>query len=856
VGERTAASSASRAVLGTLPCLLLLAGTAAGGQAERIQQRSVARAADVREAPAIAIDGRLDEPAWVMAEPIADFVQRQPDEGGAPSFRTEARVAFDGDAIYVGMRAWDAEPERIASFLTRRDIDSPSDWLGVLIDSYNDDRTAYQFSVNPAGVKWDRYWFDDGNNDTSWDAVWDVAVTRMADGWCAEFRIPFSQLRFNDGADRTLGFAVLRDVARTDEIATWPLIARSANGYVSQFGALEGVAIGGGAGRLELVPYTVAQLETTPADADNPLHDPHNPGGAVGLDLRYAVTPALNLTATLNPDFGQVEADPATVNLSAFETFFREQRPFFVEGSGTYQFDLGNGNQLFYSRRIGRAPQGSPDVEDDGFSVEPRNTTILGAAKLTGRVGAFSVGALSAATQEEQSRVAEGLTRRTEVVEPRTFYTVARARREFANQSSLGFMLTSANRQLTESVDFLPSRALVGGLDYDWRPSDDWSVSGYLLGSTVAGSADAITRLQRSNVHSFQRPDASHVALDEGATSLQGHGGRLMLNKIGGARTRGNIGVQYLSPGFDNNDLGFQRRADLISQFAWLQIFSNTPGRYVRSVSLNFNQWHSRNFDGDTLDLGGNVNAHWSFQNLWSTGGGVNFNKAAFDDRLTRGGPGGYRHGNVNAWHYLNTSTRLPVSLHWDIGVNRSGDDTFDYNVAPSIQFRPTSSLSGALGVRYDRNRSDAQWVERVKVDDEDHYVFGHLDQATTALTARVNYTITPNLSIQVYGEPFVSSGVYADYKELVAPLSRDHGQRYAPFVYDDTADFNVLSFRTTNVLRWEFSPGSSLFVVWQQGREDRIDGDDFRSGRDYGDLFRTPPSNTLLIKIAHWLNF
>ena len=461
-------------------------------------------AAGARTATALRLDGNLDDAFWTRVEPLASFVQRSPAEGEPPSMRTEARVAFDDVAIYVRVLAHDPEQQRITGYLTRRDADSNSDWLHVVIDSYHDRRTAYSFGVNPAGVKKDTYFYNDDNSDDSWDAVWDVVVAREPDGWRADFRIPYSQLRFSRGGDGRLGFAIVRDIARLNETATWPLLARSATGFVSQFGELAGVAATGGANRLELVPYSVAQVATQPHQDGNPLHDPVDPGASVGVDLKYAVTPALSLAATVNPDFGQVEADPAVVNLSAFETFFAERRPFFIEGSGTYQFDCHDACSLFYSRRIGRQPRGAPRLADYEYALQPAQSTILGAAKLTGRVASFSVGTLAAATQEETARIAMLSGRRTEVVEPATFYSVTRARREFADQSSLGFMLTTTNRRMVDSVSFLPDAATTGGLDYDWRVRQRWSVNGFWAGSTVQGTPRAITQLQRSNRRGLQ----------------------------------------------------------------------------------------------------------------------------------------------------------------------------------------------------------------------------------------------------------------------------------------------------------------------------------------------------------------
>ena len=811
-------------------------------------------ATSVAGVAAIVVDGELNDEGWQQAVPVTTFVQRDPLEGAAPSFKTEARVIYDSSAIYIGVRAFDTEPARIAGFLTRRDAGSASDWIQIYIDSYYDRRTAYQFGVNPLGVKQDAYWFNDNNNDDSWDAVWEVIVRRSGEGWQAEFRIPFSQLRFSGKGDGQLGFAISRQVARLNETSTWPLISKSASGWVSSFGTLTGVDIGSASKRLELVPYTVAQVVTEPSQPGNPLQNSPDPGASIGVDLKYAVTPALTLNATVNPDFGQVEADPAVVNLSAFETFFQEKRPFFIEGSGNYQFECRDCN-MFYSRRIGRTPRGYPTLEAGGYASVPRNSTILGAAKLTGRVRDFSVGVLTAATQEEQARAAFGDVRWSEVVEPRTFYSVSRARREFSDQSSLGFILTTTSRSLVESVSFLPESAVTGGIDYDWRIGKRWGLNGYWSGSNVSGSAEAISLLQQSNVHSFQRPDAEHVELNPLATSLRGHSGNINFAKIAGEQTRMNVNLGYLSPGFDVNDLGFQRRADQIPQNSWFQFRWNTPGKYKRNGNINFNQWSSYNFDGDRLSFGGNVNSHWTFQNLLNTGGGVNFNAENFDDRLTRGGPGGYGRANVNGWHYFNTDDRRLVSVYSNFNFYYDGR-SHNFNVSPGISLRPTAAFSAEFGVSYESRLDDAQWVSAVTaVDGTTHYVFGRLDQKTSSITARVNYTITPNLSVQVYAQPFVSSGLYEQFKELVDGRAADYDDRYAPFPYDGSPDFKVLSFRTTNVMRWEYKPGSTLFVVWQQGREGLGTPNGFHYGQDFGDVFATPSSNTFLVKLAYWLN-
>ena len=851
-----------RPFVGACAAVLLASSPAIAEDGPVLDRTVVATAIPDDDATAIRLDGELNDAAWQSAPPVTAFVQRDPSEGSAPTYRTEARVVYSTTGMYIAVRAYDPQPDKIVGFLTRRDESSSSDWIRVIVDSYYDHRTAYEFAVNPVGVKQDAYWFNDSSSDRSWDAVWDVVVSRDADGWRAEFHIPFSQLRFRGAHDGRVGFAVVREVARLNETCTWPLLAKSASGYVSSFGELTGLMAGRNAKRLELVPYSVAQLATVPREEGNPLQNTRDPGASVGVDMKYALTPALTLTATVNPDFGQVEADPAVVNLSAFETFFTERRPFFVEGSGTYAFNMdcndGQCTGLFYSRRIGRQPRGdaSEDLPDDGFSVQPLQSTILGAGKLTGRIGKFSVGALTAATQEERAQIAIGPTRSALIVEPTTLYSVGRGRREFADQSSIGFMLTSTNRHIVDDVSFLPSDAFTGGVDYDWRIARRFNVSGYLAGSTVRGSTEAITELQESNVHSFQRPDADHLEVDDAATSLNGMAGSVSVSKIAGERVRFTSNYGFKSPGFDMNDVGFQRRADEITQSNWLQWRFERPGRHVRSFRINFNQWSGHNFDGERLWLGGNVNAHWVFQNFWSTGTGLNLNGHGFDDRATRGGPGAFTNAPIGNWFYLNTNDRKAVSFNWASFWNNDFNGSRYVELIPSITFRPSSAVSMQFGPRWSSNKDDAQWIENLDEDGPSpHYVFGRLSQKTVAITMRVNYTITPTLSLQLYGEPFVSAGHYENYKELVDGRAPTHQQRFAPFAYGDNADFNFLSFRTTNVLRWEFKPGSTLFVVWQQGRESDGERGDFRFRRDFGEVFATPSSNTLLVKLAYWFN-
>jgi hypothetical protein len=833
---------------------LLLSGVSVLAQSGPAVHRVTA--VRLQEAAAARVDGQLNDAVWQTVPPATGFVQRDPREGAPATFQTEARVAYDNSALYIAVQAFDPEPKRIVGIRTRRDEDSPSDWIRVVIDSFHDRRSAYEFAVNPAGVKQDSYWSNDNNNDSGWDAVWDVAMSRNERGWRAEFRIPFSQLRFHPSEGATFGFAVIRQVGRLNEMSTWPLLAKSVSGFVSQFGELTGLRLNRSPKRLEVVPYIVGDVKTQPAESGNPLSKATDPTGSVGVDLKYAVKPGLTLTGTVNPDFGQVEADPAVVNLSAFETFFSERRPFFVEGSGIFQYNIdcndGSCSGLFYSRRIGRSPRGEANVPAGSYSSSPAQTTILGAAKLTGRAGPFSIGALSAVTSQENAVISNGSLTTRQDVEPLTGYSVLRARREFKNQSGLGFMVTSTNRNLDEATRFLPGQAYTGGVDWDWRLGRKYAIQGFWAGSSVRGGASAIDAIQRNNVHSFQRPDATGLNYDPSRTSLNGYGGSASFSKIGGQRVRFNSNVGVKSPGFEINDVGFLRRADQRSMSNWMQVRYETPSKYLRSFRYNLNQWAGWNFDGDQLNSGINVNAHAMFTNNWSTGMGANLNRRTFDDRATRGGPGVYRNGQRSVWAYLNTDERPAMSAGVQAFLGSDGKGSVYSDLNPFLSYRPSSFLKVSGGLSFSRNYDESQWIESA----DGRYVFGRIHQKTISLTSRLNYTITPTLSIQTYAEPFVSAGAYSNFKALKNGRSASYEERYSPIAYSRNPDFNYRSFRTTNVLRWEYKPGSTLFAVWQQGREGTIDRGTFNFSRDFGGVFSSPARNVFLIKWAYWLNY
>jgi len=826
------------------------------GPVPTIEAVAIATAAD-----AVKVDGDLSDAVWRRAIAVTEFKQRDPNEGAAPTHPTDVRVAFDATSLYIAVRSTEPESKRLVGMLTRRDEASPSDWVRVVLDSYRDRRTGYEFAVNAAGVKQDRYWFGDTSNDPGWDAVWDVAVTRGQDQWTAEFKIPFSQLRFNPSGGGTFGFAVLRTIAHENETSTWPLLARSASGFVSSFGDLTGLTFPESPKKLEILPYALGEMSASPLTAGNPLRRSPDGKASFGVDLKYRVAPGLTLTGTANPDFGQVEADPAVVNLGAFETFFAERRPFFVEGSGNFSFNVdcndGQCTGLFYSRRIGRTPQRLAGVPVGGYATQPTNSTIAGAAKLTGRIGRFSLGVLEAVTTREDAQIASGtdleVTRTP--VEPLTSYTVGRASREFANSSRLSFVVTNTSRAMSPELLFVPENAITGGVDADWRLKGKYSLTGFWAASRVAGDVTAIDRLQRNNVHSFQRPDSDTLTYDPTRTSLGGQAGSLSFNKISGQTTRFQSVAAFKTPGFEINDLGFMQRADEITQSNWFQVRRDRPGDHFRSASVNFNQWAGWNFDHDLRFYGGNINAHWVTLNNWSFGGGLSVNGPGLADRLTRGGPVGYTNTSFSPWVYVNSDSRKNVIVSLNLSGFGDQHNSNSWNFSPSVTWRPMRALSVGAGFGFNRNLNQQQWVTNLTDATGPHYVFGRIDQTTVSVSARVNYTVTPTLTIQVYMQPFVSAGDYTGFKELVDGRNTQYEARYAPFAYGGNPSFNVRSFRATNVLRWEYRPGSALFVVWQQGREGFLPQGDFGFNRDFAGAIGAPATNLFLIKISRWLN-
>lgn len=887
------------------------------------------------------IDGRLDEVVWTGAPPLTQLTQREPVEGSAPSESTEVRFVYSDEALYVGFRGFDRQPERIVGRLVRRDQRIISDYFNLFIDSYYDRRSAFEFSFNPSGARRDVFIYDDGGGrDESWDPVYHWATRTDSLGWIVELRIPFSQLRYPPRDSLVFGLRVRRSIVRNREENSWPFFPRDQVGEVSHFGRLVGLAGLPRPRRLELLPYTAGSASFEPVESGNPFATGRRQTLRGGTDLKFGVTSGLTLDLTANPDFGQVEADPAVVNLTAFESFFPEKRPFFVEGSNLFRFGLGapgvarggemgggggggpggggdfggGGEGLVYTRRIGRSPQIRPDAEDGGYVDRLQQTAILGAGKVTGQLpGGWALGLMQAMTAREEAPTVDSAGLRGGApVEPLTSYSVLRLQRNArGGRLAFGAIATSVVRDLegpsqramvqpcldgalvarpciagftvdsgTPAFQELRARAFTGGTDLRWRFGHDrFDVVAGVTGSRVEGSPEAITATQRNSAHYFQRPDRPYGLLDSSRTALQGFAGYVRAAKALGFWTW-EFRYQTRSPGFEANDMGFMRRADEHAfrgetNLRWLQ-----PGRVFRRFELETSGQvsYSYGWERGESQVSGRLNTE--FANYW----GLNLNAergfASLATNLLRGGaafaePGSWRLGG-------NLRSDFRRAVWGNLGGSYQVEDVTRAtrtSLQGGLRFRPPGPVALSLEGRASRDTDDRQFVARKEIADSMYSVFGRVDRREASLTLRVDLALTPRLSLELYAQPFVSAGRYTALRLAADPKAAPYAARFEALETDrltrpggdsdvtldldrdgasDLAfsepDFRVVSLRTNSVLRWEFLPGSTLFVVWQQRREDRTPVGTVDFGRGFLDTFTAEGTNVFAVKVAYWV--
>ncbi|MDX1462422.1 MAG: DUF5916 domain-containing protein [Marinirhabdus sp.] len=826
------------------------------------------------------IDGIIDESSWGLVEWTTDYVEFEPDNGTAPTEQTKMKILYDDKNLYVAFKCYQKDPATIERRMGRRD-DFPGDWVEINIDSYGDDRTGFSFTASASGVKGDEFISNNGNFDPSWNPIWYLRTAIDSDGWTAEMRIPLSQLRFSNAEEQVWGIQSTRRYFKNEERSTWQPLPANPPGWVSEFGELRGIKGIKPQKQLEIQPYTVAQLDTYEEEEGNPFRDGNDPKITGGLDAKIGVTNDLTLDVTINPDFGQVDADPGAVALDGFEIFFQERRPFFVENKSVFDFQIGGGSDnLFFSRRIGRSPQGSAIGPTTAYIDQPNNTTILGAAKFSGKTkDGLTVGVLESVTAKEFADVIDEDGSEKEVlVEPLTNYLVGRVQQDFNNNNSyVGGIITSTVRNMDENVSFLHAQAYSGGFDFkhNWKERT-YYIEGSAVTSNVRGSAEAIAGTQTSLTHLFQRVDADHVEVDPTRTQLTGTGGRFEFGKGGGGNWRYAIGGNFKSPELELNDIGFLRQADDIRQYAVVRRLFNKPTSWYRRANARVELSTAFDFEGNYNRIQYEIGGYINWKNNWWSDFGAAHKPRIFTNTFLRGGPRWSYNEENYVFLFSGTDQRKKLSVQAGTVQSQAKQDNFafrEYDVG--IRYQPLNSLNLFLNVNFSESPSKTQYVTEQDFNGAPRYILGAIDQETLSTTLRVNYNINPNLTIQYYGQPYIFKAKFSDFNYVNNAVAEDLNDRVSlydgnqisfeegVYVVDENTDgtpdysfgdpdFAFVQFRSNLVVRWEYIPGSEIFLVWSQGVTGIGDPQNSFSTIADNQLLSERPQNTFLIKATY----
>nr|WP_288934962.1 DUF5916 domain-containing protein [uncultured Allomuricauda sp.] len=801
------------------------------------------------------INGILEDEAWNLVEWGRDYIEWQPDENTPPSHQTKFKILYDSKNLYIGVRCYDDEPDKIVKRLSRRD-GFDGDWVEFNIDSYFDKRTAFSFTITAAGVKGDEFISNNGNNwDSSWNPIWYAKAHVDDEGWTAELRIPLSQLKFGSAEEQVWGFQSTRRFFRNEERSVWQRKPVDQPGWVSEFGELHGLKNIEPQKQLEIQPYTVAKTETYEAEEGNPFRDGSESNITAGLDAKIGITNDLTLDLTVNPDFGQVDADPSAIALDGFQIFFQERRPFFVENKNIFDFrvsqsEAGNtfgSDNIFYSRRIGRSPQGYPDTADDEFVDQPDNTPIIGAAKFSGKTkDGWAIGVLESVTAQRTATILNGNgNARKEMVEPLTNYFVGRLQKDFNQRNSyIGGIFTATNReQIPEQLNFLHDAAYTGGFDFKHQWANrDWYLGGNITMSHVRGSEEAITNTQESITHLFNRVGADHVAVDTTRTSMTGTGGNVQIGKVGNGHWKFESGATWRSPELELNDIGFQRQADDVRHYTWIGYQTLKPDSTFRRVGINYNHWTAWDFQGNHNYLQFNTNSWQNWKNNWRTNIGFNYAPIEYSNFALRGGPRLRQSPWVSFWNGINTDYRKKLRFSFFHNGRKALDNSIKtYYMEGGFVYQPLNALRISVFPSLRINQDKLQFIDNFDdVNGSPRYLNGEINQRTLSMSFRLNYTINPNLTIQYWGQPFISRGRYSNFKHIIDPIAKTFDNRFVQynnqqtslvdgtyaidedldgvtdFSFDDP-DFSFVQFRSNLVIRWEYIPGSEIFLVWSQ---------------------------------------
>ncbi|WP_281989371.1 DUF5916 domain-containing protein [Aquimarina aggregata] len=872
--------------------------------ATKAVEKKIYRTKPLNGTPPPTIDGIINETNWDLVSWGKGFVENEPDENTPPSQETRFKILYDQKYLYVAYRCFDTEPDKIEKRLSRRD-GFAGDWVEMNLDSYHDKRTGFSFTITAAGVKGDEFISRNGNNwDSSWNPIWYAATNIDDKGWTAEVKIPLSQLKFGKSKEQIWGLQVNRRLFRKEERSVWQRVPQDAPGWVSEFGELHGLIDIEPQKQLEIQPFGVVQYDTFPKEEGNPFRDGDDFKLNGGLDAKIGITNDLTMDLTVNPDFGQVEADPAAIALDGFQIFFREQRPFFVENKNIFDYRFANGqDNVFYSRRIGRSPQGSISELNNESVDRPVNTTILGAAKFSGKTkDGWSIGILESVTSREIAKIEdENGNEREAIVEPQTNYFVGRVQKDFNDRNSfIGGIFTATNRNLGDAFDIdednpdtdetievagtrennlnlLRKSAYSGGIDFrhNWKDRK-YYVEGNIVTSRVEGSKEAIENTQEELTHLFNRVDADHVEVDPNRTSLTGTGGKLVGGKSGGGNWRYNVGMFWRSPELELNDIGFLRQADEIRQFANVRYLFLKPTKLYRRANLGFDQFSTYDFEGNYNRIQYSVRGEINYINNWWTEGEYIHKPRIFTNTILRGGPR-FRFSEENiAVLFFGSDRRKKFSFVMGHVNSWTWDNNFSFKrYVLRLNYQPFDAFSLSLNPEFSINPNKTQYVTETDFNGTPRYITADIEQQTLSASIRLNYNINPNLTIQYYGQPFISRGRYKDFNFVNNPIAKDLSERVTLFdnnqisFADDTysidedrngtvdytvdnPDFAFVQFRSNLVLRWEYIPGSEIFLVWSQGVTGSGDSNDhlFRSLNNQ--ILDQQPENTFLIKATY----
>jgi len=839
------------------------------------------------------IDGVLNDIAWQHSRWTGEFIQRDPYDGKNPSQNTSYSIVYDDNNLYIAIKAHDSTPSGIVRRLSRRDYND-GDWVAIEIDSYADKLTGFAFGVTASGVKFDVMLINDVNSDDTWDPIWYVKTSIHDQGWSAEMRIPLSQLRFAKKDEHTWGLQVLRYIYRNQEYSAWQHIPRDATGWVSKFGELSGINGILPHRDIEILPYVSAKAILDEKEEGNPFATGREYKATAGLDGKISVTNDLTLNFTINPDFGQVEADPSVVNLTAFESYFPEKRPFFVEGKNIFDYKLTGSddprNQLFYSRRIGSAPHYDPYLKLNQYARIPEETSILGSFKLSGKTHkGLSIGILESITQNEKALIDTEGDRDKLSVEPLTSYFVSRLKQDFRKGDiQLGGIFTATNRFTDEAhLKFLPTSAYAGGIDYiQYWKNKTYYLSLKAVFSSVSGDSNAITRLQTSSSHYYQRPDITHVKTDSIARILQGHGGTLEIGKTGRGHWQYKAWLTWRSPGLDFNNLGYMRQADEIQQLAWIGYRYYKPFSIFRYIAANFNQWYGWDFGKEVIYKGINLSTYTKFTNYWSLQVSYNLDGENLARSELRGGPAILVPGGQQVSGMLMTDDRKKLSFKVSNTRYFGKENSYSSNTySAGISYKPINSFSLSFDPEYTSTNNMIQYVGTFRhTDGSARYIMARLDQDIFKFSFRLNFTLTSDLSLQYYGQPFLYAGNYRKFKYITNPRADGINNRFIelndnqlelvetndPWNYylvdeneDDVTDYafyspnlKFLELRSNLVIRWEYIPGSTFYLVWSQGRTGAGQDTEFNMPGYMNQLFEVYPRNIFLLKFSYMFIF